>query len=86
MPDHLLTVFDVAVSCQVSTKTVLRAIKSGHLRATRLGEHGAFRISPDDFEAWLSRSEVTLADVRADPRLARKLAGRVVVRDHPFST
>ena len=82
MSDQLLTASDVAALCQVSTKTVLRAIKSGDLRAARLGKRGAFRISPDDFEAWLSRNEVTPADVRADPRVGRKLPGRVFARGH----
>jgi excisionase family DNA binding protein len=45
MTDPLLTASDVAALCQVSPKTVMRAIKSGDLRAARLGKRGAFRIS-----------------------------------------
>ena len=40
MVDRLLTPADVAERCQISTKTVLRAIPRGRLQASRLGEHG----------------------------------------------
>jgi excisionase family DNA binding protein len=49
----LLRPDDVAELCQVSTKTVLRAIRGGRLHAHRLGARGAYRIRPDDVEAWL---------------------------------
>jgi excisionase family DNA binding protein len=49
----LLRPDDVAELCQVSTKTVLRAIRSGRLHAHRLGKRGAYRIRPEDVEAWL---------------------------------
>ena len=42
MPAPLLTPNDVAELCQISTKTVLRAIRSGRLAAARLGLRGAF--------------------------------------------
>ena len=77
MPDPLLTASDVAALCQVSPKTIMRAIKSGHLRAARLGKRGAFRISPEDVETWLDRISVKPPEV-ADPRVARRLAGRVL--------
>jgi excisionase family DNA binding protein len=54
----LLRPVDVAELCQVSTKTVLRAIRNGRLRAFRLGARGAYRIRPDDVEAWLRSSSV----------------------------
>jgi excisionase family DNA binding protein len=54
----LLRTEDVAELCQVSTKTVPRAIRGGRLRAYRLGARGAYRIRPDDVEAWLQSSPV----------------------------
>jgi excisionase family DNA binding protein len=54
----LLTPADVAERCQISTKTVLRAIRSGRLRAYRLGARGAYRIRSADVEEWLKESEV----------------------------
>lgn len=54
----LLRPDDVAELCQVSTKTVLRAIRVGRLRACRLGARGAYRIRPADVEAWLQSSSV----------------------------
>src|SRR5919108_6611435 len=54
----LLRPDDVAELCQVSTKTVLRAIRGGRLRAYRLGARGAYRIRPDDVEAWLQSCPV----------------------------
>ena len=50
MSERLLTPSDVAERCQVSTKTVLRAIHRGRLRASRLGEHGAYRIREVDVD------------------------------------
>ena len=54
----LLRPDDVAELCQVSTKTVLRAIRAGRLRAHRLGARGAYRIRPDDVETCLQSSPV----------------------------
>jgi excisionase family DNA binding protein len=56
--DTLLTPSDVARRCQISTKTVLRAIRSGRLPASRLGARAAYRIRPADVEAWLTDSQV----------------------------
>jgi excisionase family DNA binding protein len=53
MLERLLTPRDVADRCQVSTKTVLRAIHRGRLRACRLGEQGACRIREADAERWI---------------------------------
>ncbi len=53
MLEQLLTPSDVAERCQVSTKTVLRAIHRGRLRACRLGEQGAYRIREADAEQWI---------------------------------
>jgi excisionase family DNA binding protein len=62
----LLRPVDVAELCQVSTKTVLRAIRNGRLRAFHLGARGAYRIRPDDVEAWLRSSRVARPDDTSD--------------------
>jgi excisionase family DNA binding protein len=62
----LLRPVDVAELCQVSTKTVLRAIRNGRLRAYRLGARAAYRIRPDDVEAWLRSSPVARRDHASD--------------------
>ena len=56
--EALLTPADVAERCQVSSKTVIRAIRSGRLRAYRLGVRGAYRLRAADVEAWLAESQV----------------------------
>jgi len=38
----------------VSTKTVLRAIRSGALRAARLGTRDAYRVEPAAVDAWIA--------------------------------
>ncbi len=65
----------------MSTKTVLRAIHRGRLRASRLGEHGAFRIREADVERWIESSvlDVPLAGARdGDARAAAGGAGWLV--------
>lgn len=42
--------------CQVSSKTVYRAIRRGALSASRLGEGGAYRVRPGDVELWIASS------------------------------
>jgi excisionase family DNA binding protein len=54
----LLTPADVAERCQISPKTVLRAIRSGRLSAYRLGARGAYRMGSADVEEWLNYSQV----------------------------
>src|SRR3954447_25354183 len=58
MDDRLLTPGDVAERCQISAKSVLRAIHRGQLRAYRLGERGAYRLRESDVDAWLELSIV----------------------------
>ena len=58
MDERLLTPADVAERCQISPKSVLRAIHRGRLRAYRLGERGAYRLREGDIDAWLERSVV----------------------------
>ena len=64
MTDRLLTPADVAERCQISTKTVLRAIHRGRLRASRLGEHGAYRMHAADVDAWIEASVLPVQPVR----------------------
>ena len=72
MLERLLTPSDVADRCQVSTKTVLRAIHGGRLRASRLGEHGAYRIREADAERWI---EDCALEVATRPRADAPPAG-----------
>jgi excisionase family DNA binding protein len=62
--EDLLTPADVAARCKVSVKTVLRAIHSGALRASRLGGRYAYRIRSSDVAAWLDDSTVNTAPPR----------------------
>src|SRR5688500_17322595 len=55
---QLLTVEQVATLCQISIKTVYRAIERGSLGASRLGIGGAYRIKLEDVEAWIETSTV----------------------------
>jgi excisionase family DNA binding protein len=84
--ERLLTPSDVAASCQVSAKTVLRAIRAGRLRAYRLGARGSYRIRPSDVDAWLDDQEVqpVVAPLRAvtpvpGPSPAAPVGGRLRV-------
>lgn len=74
MIHELFTPAEVAVRCQVSTKTVLRAIRAGRLRASRLGERGAYRINPEDLDAWV---EGTVVRPALQARLASPLKPRL---------
>ena len=69
---RLLTVEQVAKQCQVSLRTVYRAISRGSLRASHLGGAGAYRVRPEDVEAWLEASAVRAghsdARIRTAPR------------------
>ena len=61
MDERLLTPGDVAARCQISAKSVLRAIHRGQLRAYRLGERGAYRLRERDVDAWLEQAIVAPA-------------------------
>lgn len=52
MAHSFLTPREVAESLRVSDMTVYRLIKSGELRALRIGK--SYRISAEDFDAYLS--------------------------------
>jgi excisionase family DNA binding protein len=51
--DRLLTPQQVADACQLSARTVARAIERGELRASKLAVRGGWRIVPTDVDAWL---------------------------------
>ena len=69
MDERLLTPGDVAERCQISAKSVLRAIHRGQLRAYRLGERGAYRLREDDVDAWLELSIVAPLPPRAQTQV-----------------
>ncbi len=81
----LLTVDEAAGRAQVHPETVKRAIRSGRLRASRLGERGAYRIRQEWFDDWIDTQAVTVDASANDgrPRVARgpRSRGRLAVQD-----
>jgi excisionase family DNA binding protein len=73
--ENLLTIGDVADTCRVHAKTVMRAIGRGELRAVRLGERGAYRIRPADLDSWL---DALLVGAPRFTRSAQVELGRLV--------
>jgi excisionase family DNA binding protein len=57
---EVLTTADAAQDCNVSIRTIYRAIKSGKLKAYRLNKD--FRIKRDDLRAWFEGLAVTEQD------------------------
>jgi excisionase family DNA binding protein len=57
----LLTVAEVAASMRVSTMTVYRLIRSGDLRAMRVGR--SYRVRRSEVEDYLLSSSVQVEDV-----------------------
>jgi len=55
--ERLLTVAEVADHMRVSSMTVYRLIKSGTLKAVRVGKN--YRIRTNDLDAYLQSSSVT---------------------------
>jgi excisionase family DNA binding protein len=88
MSEVLLTPGDVARRCQVSTKTVLRAIQAGRLRASRLGQRGAYRVREIDVDVWIEgaivepagRALTTVTELQQLPKPGPP-TGRLAVRD-----
>ena len=74
MDEQLLTPGDVAERCQISAKSVLRAIHRGHLRAYRLGERGAYRLRECDVDAWLEQAIVAPVPASKLPSPAAPIA------------
>jgi excisionase family DNA binding protein len=73
---RLFTVEQVATLCQVSVKTVYRAIWQGRLRACRLGEGAAYRVRFEDIVAWLDLSASRTRSRDDTPRTASPTTGR----------
>jgi excisionase family DNA binding protein len=69
----LLTVKDVAAACKLSETAVRRAIADGELRAVKL--RSRMRITPEDFNAWITSQRQTPLRPLAPPRSAAR-AGR----------
>ena len=57
---EVLTTGEAAEDCNVSVRTIYRAIKSGKLKAYRLNKD--FRIKRDDLRAWFEGLAVTDQD------------------------
>ena len=57
---EVLTTEEAAQDCNVSVRTIYRAIKSGKLKAYRLNKD--FRIKRDDLRAWFESLAVTQKD------------------------
>jgi excisionase family DNA binding protein len=53
----MYTPSEVAARCQVCTRTVMRAIHRGELRASQLGAR-SYRVRPEDVEAWIVATTV----------------------------
>lgn len=92
--ERLLTPTEVADFCHISSKTVLRAIRAGRLRASQLGSRGAYRMRIQDVEAWIgattvppasspnrqtSASTLDMAELRAAPVGRGGNAGRLLL-------
>jgi excisionase family DNA binding protein len=73
----LLTTEQVAAACQVSTKTIYRAIARGRLVASQLGRGGAYRVRPQDMERWITGS-------RVDRRAAEPAKAVTTLRSRPM--
>lgn len=73
---ELLTVEDAAERARVHPETVKRAIRSGRLRASRLGERGAYRIREEWFDEWIDGQSVAADYSVLDPRDAVRRSPR----------
>jgi hypothetical protein len=69
----LLSVSDVARSCQVRTKTVIAWISSGALTARKAGRKWV--VTPEDLERFLS-SKISASDESDDAAVVRILSRR----------
>ena len=67
---QLLTIDQVASLCQVSTKTVYRAIRRGALSASRLGQGGAYRVRPEAMANWIDACAAPVTAHQAEPPAA----------------
>ena len=72
----LYTVEQVATLCQVSVKTVYRAIWHGRLRAAQLGVGAAYRIRAQDLDEWVETSVRRTAPPGSSVRTFKTKTGR----------
>jgi excisionase family DNA binding protein len=63
---HLLSIREIAAACQLSEKAVRRAIDGGELPAVKL--RSRLRVTPQDFEAWISAGRRTTPSSPPPPR------------------
>lgn len=52
VPFEAVSPAELADELGISSKTVMRAIKAGHLRASQLADRGCWRIRPEAVEEW----------------------------------
>lgn len=70
---QLLTIKQIADTCQLSEKAIRRAIDAGELIAVKL--RSRLRVTPADFDAWVTSSRSTSGHIPlAAPRRARRAA------------
>jgi excisionase family DNA binding protein len=75
--ERLLTPQQVAEACQLSARTVARAIERGELRASKLAVRGGWRIMPADVDAWLQAR----SNRRRDPPAGERPKGKQIEPD-----
>jgi CTP synthase len=61
--ERFLTLEDVADRLKVSISTVRRWVKSGDLKALKVGNRGQYRIGQEDLEAFLALNEVASEEI-----------------------
>lgn len=55
MPENLLTLAEVAEMLNISASQAYSLVRSGDLRALKIGGRGQWRIEPAEIEAYLAR-------------------------------
>ena len=72
MTPKVLTIDEAAESARVSTSTLRRAVKAGHLRVARLGR--CVRILDEDLVAYLRSSTTTPGSSETSPLVTGAVA------------
>jgi excisionase family DNA binding protein len=78
-----LTISEIAKRENISTYTIRRAIKGGHLRAHRIGARGDYRIYPEDVAAWLAGGAPTHLNLIVDPASQKRKRETIKRGDEP---